>query len=98
LAPCRIDHDRGIIGSRATTTTTEEAAMTYRQLIQFLMTLEPKRLDDPVTVSVQNSDGEFHHRVVQPHFVSNEAGDAWFANGLEEVVPDGTMALGIKID
>jgi hypothetical protein len=97
LAPCRTDPDRGIIGSRATTTT-EETAMTYRQLIQFLMTLETKRLDDPVTVSVQSSDGEFYHRVVQPQFVSNEAGDAWFANGLEEVVPDGTMVLGIVVD
>ena len=72
--------------------------MTYRQLIQFLMTLEPKRLDDPVTVSVQSSDGEHYHRVVQPQFVSNEAGDAWFADGPEGLVPDGTMALGIVVD
>jgi hypothetical protein len=74
-------------------------SVTYRQLIQYLMTLEPKRLDDTVTVSVWNSAGEEHfHRVVQPFPVSNGSGDAWFADGPEERVPDGSVALGIAID
>lgn len=73
--------------------------MTYRQLIQYLMTLEPNRLEDQVVVSVWDSSGEENfHRVVRPFPVANEVGTPIeIRDDLGKVIPDGSIALAISV-
>jgi predicted DNA-binding transcriptional regulator YafY len=73
--------------------------MTYRQLIQFLMTLEPNRLEDEVVVSVWDSSGEENfYRVAHPFPVANEVGTPIeIRDDLGQVVPDGSIALSISV-